>query len=108
MGGSTSAFGIRQFFAAEFNFHLDAEAAFVVMEVFPLVVVASFDLSLDLGTKKSIDLFYDLKRPKGKLVHDIHGQILETHRPSICDPLAVIPVLSPDVADSIYKADGRI
>lgn len=31
MGGSTSAFGIRQFFCAEFNFFLDAEAAHIVI-----------------------------------------------------------------------------
>lgn len=33
MGGSTSAFGIREFFAAEFNFYLDAEAAQITMKV---------------------------------------------------------------------------
>jgi inosine-uridine nucleoside N-ribohydrolase len=33
MGGSISAFGIREFFAAEFNFYLDAEAAHIAMKV---------------------------------------------------------------------------
>lgn len=33
MGGSISAFGIREFFAAEFNFYLDAEAANITMKV---------------------------------------------------------------------------
>lgn len=33
MGGSTSAFGIREFYAAEFNFYLDAEAANIAMRV---------------------------------------------------------------------------
>jgi inosine-uridine nucleoside N-ribohydrolase len=57
MGGSTSAFGIRQFFAAEFNFYLDAEAARIAIDAFPLVCISSFDLSFDLGTRKTLSLF---------------------------------------------------
>jgi len=108
MGGSISSFGIRSFFAAEFNFHLDTQAAYVVMEVFPLVVISSFDLALDLGTDKTINLFLDRTRPKAKLINDIHGIILSTHKPSLCDPLACIPVFSPEIITGIYKAYGRI
>ena len=108
MGGSISSFGIRSFFAAEFNFHLDTQAAFVVIEVFPLVCVSSFDLSLDMGTEKSLKLFQDFTRPKGKLIHDIHGVILATHKPSVCDPLACIAVFNPELITGVYKAYGRI
>ncbi len=76
MGGSISAFGIRQFFAAEFNFYLDAEAVYIVVEVFPRICINSFDLSFDLGTRKTLDLFMEEKRPKAKLIHDIHSVIL--------------------------------
>jgi inosine-uridine nucleoside N-ribohydrolase len=102
MGGSISGFGIRQFFAAEFNFFLDAEAAHIVFEVFPKICVNSFDLSFDLGTKKTLSLFVDESTPKGKLIHDIHSVILQTHRPSVCDPLACIAVFSPEVIESVY------
>ena len=108
MGGSISSFGIRSFFAAEFNFHLDTQAAFVVIEVFPLVCVSSFDLSLDMGTEKSLRLFQDFTRPKGKLIHDIHGVILATHKPSVCDPLACIAVFNPELITGVYKAYGCI
>lgn len=72
MGGSIAGFGIRKFFGAEFNFHLDAQAANIVMEVFPCVVMSSFDLSFDLGTTKTLDLFHHKSTPKGKLIYDIH------------------------------------
>lgn len=97
MGGSISGFGIRQFFAAEFNFFLDAEAAHIVFEVFPKICVNSFDLSFDLGTKKTLNLFVDDSTPKSKLIHDIHSVILSTHRPSVCDPLACISVFTPEL-----------
>jgi inosine-uridine nucleoside N-ribohydrolase len=41
MGGSISAFGIREFFAAEFNFYLDAEAANITMKVTTLICRSS-------------------------------------------------------------------
>jgi inosine-uridine nucleoside N-ribohydrolase len=108
MGGSLSGFGIRDFFAAEFNFHLDAEAAFVAFEVFPLIVVLAFDVSLDLGSTATISLFEDDTRVLGKMIHDIHGEIMKTHRPSVCDPLACIPVFNPEIVEGIYQAYGRI
>lgn len=108
MGGSISAFGIRQFFAAEFNFYLDAEAARIVMEMFPLVVISSFDLSFDLGVRKTIGLFTDDSTPKSRFIHDIHSVILQTHKPSVCDPLACLPVFSPQLVKSVYKAYGRV
>ena len=108
MGGSISAFGIRHFFAAEFNFHLDPQAAFIVMKVFPLVCILSFDLSFDLGTTKTLSLFTDRSTPLSRLINDIHGQILSTHRPSVCDPLACIPIFNPELVESSYKAYGDI
>ena len=45
---TVSAFGLRQFYAAEFKFHLDALAALIVTSVFQLVVISTFDLSFDL------------------------------------------------------------
>jgi inosine-uridine nucleoside N-ribohydrolase len=61
-----------------------------------------------MGTNKTIGLFQDCSRPKGKLIHDIHGVILSTHKPSVCDPLACIAVFNPELITGIYKAYGRI
>ena len=102
MGGSISAYGIRQFFAAEFNFYLDAEAAQISMKVFPRVIISSFDLTFDLGTNKTIALFTEDTREKAKFIHDIHSVILQTHRPSVCDPLACIAVFSPEIINQYY------
>ncbi len=57
MGGSISSFGIRSFFAAEFNFYLDAESAKIVFETYKNIYVASFDLSFDIGSNKTVNLF---------------------------------------------------
>lgn len=108
MGGSISAFGIRSFFGAEFNFYLDADAAKIVIDVFPLVCISSFDLSFDLGTTRTLHLFTESQRPKAKLIHDIHSHILESHKPAVCDPLACIPIFSPDVVNSVYQAYGWV
>lgn len=61
-----------------------------------------------MGTDKTIKLFHDYARPKGKLVHDIHGVILATHKPSVCDPLACMSVFNPKIVTGVYKAYGRI
>lgn len=106
MGGSISAYGIRQFFAAEFNFYLDAEAAQIAMKVFPRVIISSFDLTFDLGTTKTVGLFTEDTREKAKFIHDIHSVILQTHRPSVCDPLACIAVFSPEIINQYYEAYG--
>ena len=108
MGGSVSAFGIRSFFAAEFNFYLDAEAAKIVTDTFPLVCISSFDLSFDLGTTKTLPLFTEVSRPKARLIHDIHAHILETHRPAVCDPLACIPIFSPELVSSVYQVHAKV
>ena len=71
-------------------------------------MISSFDLCLDLGTNKSIVLFTDDSTPKSKLIHDIHKDILKTHKPSICDPLAVIPVFNPEIIESMYQAYGKV
>jgi len=55
-----------------------------------------------------LPLFIEDTRPKAKLIHDIHSHILETHRPAVCDPLACIPVFSPQLVKSIYQAYGQV
>lgn len=72
------------------------------MKVFPRILINSFDLSFDLGTKKTVGLFTEEKREKAKFIHDIHSNILKTHRPAVCDPLACISVFSPEDIISFY------
>lgn len=80
----------------------------LLTQVFPNVYINSFDLSFDLGTKKTLSLFTDNSREKSKFIHDIHSVILETHRPALCDPLACIPVFSPEDIISIHEAYGNV
>jgi hypothetical protein len=43
------------------------------MQVFPRIIINSFDLSFDLGSKKTLGLFTDERTEKAKFIHDIHG-----------------------------------
>jgi inosine-uridine nucleoside N-ribohydrolase len=47
-------------------------------------------------------------REKARFVHDIHSEILKTHRPAVCDPLACISVFSPENILSFYEAYGEV
>lgn len=61
-----------------------------------------------MGSKKTLGLFTEERREKAKFIHDIHGEILKTHRPSVCDPLACIPVFFPEDIHSYYEAYGDV
>ena len=87
---------------------MDAQAAYVVLEVFPCVVISSFDLSFEIEGDKTMELYHEKSTRKGKMIHDIHGEIMKKMKPSVCDPLAVIPVFNPEIVESIYQAYGHV
>lgn len=61
-------------------------------------------MSLDIGASKTLALFTERERPKARFINDIHGVILSTHKPSMCDPIAIILAMCPE--DILFLYEG--
>jgi purine nucleosidase len=102
MGGSYSAVGLNHIFSAEFNFHGDVDAAYLVIRNFKNIIIIPFEIALEAPLTNFELLFASDKTPKSLFIKDI----FEGKFQCLCDPLCGFPLLMPETVTGVYKVYG--
>lgn len=104
MGGSYSGVGLNHVFSAEFNFHGDVDAAYLVVKNFKNIVMIPLELALEAPNKGFEEFFKNDKTPKGQFIKDIFTDMIHC----LCDPLAAFPLFMPEAITGIYDVYGEV
>ena len=92
MGGSYTGMGLNEAFAAEFNFHGDAEAAAIVFKQFNNIVLIPLELAFEYPKDDFDKIFGSETTEKGKFFTSLYKGMPAS---LLCDPLILIPIFYP-------------
>ena len=104
MGGNYSGIGLNHAFSAEFNFHGDVDATYIVIKNFKNIIIIPLELALEAPTTDFENFFASEKSEKGKFMKSI----FEGKYQCLCDPLVAFPLIMPETVTGVYKVYGEI